>query len=290
MSNQYSMFKSPEGQARYFAEYEANLGLWPVPVRSFDVPTRFGSTYVNACGPEGGPPLVLLHGMAISSTMWYPNAGYLSEVYRVYALDTIGDLGKSVSSRPIMKPADFNLWLEDIFDRLGIGRAHIAGLSFGGFLALNMAISAPERVEKLILLSPVGLLSMRLRFYFRLAAAILLPFLSFERKQKLFLGKASEHAAPVIKQLLTPAGFRYGQYNKVFIPPVFSDEELGQIKAPTLLLLGEQEVIYEPGKALNRANSHIPRIETAVIPDAGHTLNFDQPEMVNRTILEFLNK
>src|SRR5512134_816438 len=100
MSAQPSMFRTPAGQARYFAAYEATLALWPASVESFDVPTHFGSTHVHACGPQGAPPLVLLPGQAISSTMWYPNIGALSQSYRVYAPDIIGDMGKSIRARP----------------------------------------------------------------------------------------------------------------------------------------------------------------------------------------------
>ena len=62
-----SMFRTPESQALYFAAYDATLALWPVPVKSQDVPTRFGSTHVHTCGPEDAPPLLLLPGQAISS-------------------------------------------------------------------------------------------------------------------------------------------------------------------------------------------------------------------------------
>ena len=107
------MFKTPEGQARYFAAYDATLALWPVPVESFDVPTRFGSTHIHVCGPENAPPLVLLPGQAVSSTMWYPNIAALSRAYRVYALDIIGDMGKSVRTRPITSPLDFGTRSEE---------------------------------------------------------------------------------------------------------------------------------------------------------------------------------
>ena len=90
------MFRTPEGQARYFAAYDATLALWPVPVFAFDLPTRFGSTHVNACGPEDAPPLLLLPGQAVSSTVWHPNVAELSRTWRLYALDIIGDMGKSV--------------------------------------------------------------------------------------------------------------------------------------------------------------------------------------------------
>ena len=128
MTTQPSMFKTSEGQARYFAAYDATLGLWPVPRESLDVPTRFGATHVHACGPQDAPPLVLVPGQAVSSTMWYPNIAALSRAYRVYAPDIIGDMGKSVRTRPFTKPAEFADWLNDLFDALKIERAHVAVL------------------------------------------------------------------------------------------------------------------------------------------------------------------
>ena len=86
--------------------------------------------------------------------------------------------------------------------------------------------------------------------------------------------------------MLTSTDFRYSMY----LPPVHTDEELRQIQAPTLLLLGDHEVIYNYSAALNRATNLIPHLETAVIPGAGHALSLDQPELVNARILEFLEK
>src|SRR5689334_10674415 len=143
MSAPSSMFRTPEGQARYFAAYDATLALWPVSLKSFDVPTCFGITHVHTCGPEGAPPLLLLPGQAISSTMWYPNIEALSQAHRVYALDILGDMGKSVSTRPFKQPTDFADWLNDLFDELRLAPAYVVGLSYGGFIALRLALSTP---------------------------------------------------------------------------------------------------------------------------------------------------
>ena len=287
MSTQSSMFRTPKGQARYFAAYDATLALWPVPVESVDMPTRFGSTHVHTCGPEDAPPLLLLPGQAVSSTLWYPNIGALSQAHRVYAPDIIGDMGKSVRVRPFAKPTEFADWLNDLFDELQIEKAHVAGLSYGGFIALRLALSAQERVMKLILMAPASLLPLRSRFFFRMAAILLPAFvLSPASKQKLLLGVYSPEAGPAIKQMMTTTDFRYQMY----LPPVYTDEELQQVKPPTLLLLGDHEVIYNLQAALNRALKLIPNIEAAIIPGAGHALNFDQPEMVNTCILEFLKR
>lgn len=286
MSTQPSMFKTPAGQAKYFTAYETTLSLWPVPVESFDVPTQFGPTRVNACGSPTSPPLVLVPGQAISSTMWYPNVATLSREYRIYAPDIVGDLGKSVCIKPKLSALDYGDWLRDVFTELGLNKAHLAGMSFGGFIVLRLALSAPELVDKLILMAPASLLPLRFTFFMRMVTGFLPNFiLPLESKQKLLFGHASPNGLPLLKQLLTPTDFRYN----MFLPPVYTDQELQQLNPPTLLLLGQQEVIYNIKTALKRAHL-IPNIETKIIPNAGHTLNCDQPELVNQHILTFLKQ
>ena len=74
------------------------------------------------------------------------------------------------------------------------------------------------------------------------------------------------------------------------LPTVFADDELRQIKAHTLLLIGEEEVIYNPVAAVNRATQLIQNIEAEVIPNASHGLPMEQPELVNERILGFLDQ
>jgi pimeloyl-ACP methyl ester carboxylesterase len=281
------MFRTPEGQARYFAAYDEALKLWPVPIESFDVPTRFGVTHINASGPKDAPPLILIPGQAVSSTMWYPNVEALSREYRVITIDILGDMGKSIAyqPRPFTQPTDFADWMNDLFDELQIEAAHVAGLSYGGFIALRFALSSPARVKKLIPMSPASLLSIRPIFFARMMGMLLPSFiLSTRGKQKLMLGVYTERMTPIIEQMLTTTDFQYSMY----LPPTFTDEQLKQLSVPTLLLLGNREVIYDYKAAQRRAEKLIPQIKVEVVPNAGHALSFDQPEIVNQRILEFL--
>jgi hypothetical protein len=98
MSEAPSIFKALELEKQYMGVYEAVLGLWSVPHEALDVATRFGTTHINASGPENAPAMVLLPGFGPNSTQWFPNIAALSSQFRVYALDTIGQPGKSVPS------------------------------------------------------------------------------------------------------------------------------------------------------------------------------------------------
>jgi pimeloyl-ACP methyl ester carboxylesterase len=283
-----AMFKCPEGKAEYEAAYAATLAQAEVPIESFDVSTRFGLTRVNACGPKNAPPLVLLPGYAFSSTMWYPNFNALGREHRVYALDTVGDVGKSIYLRPISNRADYAEWLKDVFAALGLERAAVAGLSFGGFLAMNFALSAPERVDKLVLLSPAAtFVALRPEFYVRSFGAVLAPVrpLIDSLAQWMTAAPIESHAKVIEQFALGLKHFRWG--NQVY-PSVFSDEELGGLKAPVLLVLGEAEVIYDPVQALARATRVLPNLSARILPAAGHAINLDQPEAVNDVMLQFL--
>ena len=97
MKKKLTIFTTSEGREKYMLAYENMFTLWPVPHESMDVDTQYGSTHINVSGPSDGRPLILLHGAGLSSTTWYRNIADLSAKFRVFAIDTIGDAGKSVA-------------------------------------------------------------------------------------------------------------------------------------------------------------------------------------------------
>ena len=72
------------------------------------------------------------------------------------------------------------------------------------------------------------------------------------------------------------------------MPPVYSDDELREVTHPALLLVGDKDVIYNPHKVLKRAKDTMPDVEVELIPNGGHTLSLDEPEVVSRRIIRFL--
>ncbi len=91
--------------------------------------------------------------------MWVRNIASLSDNYRVYAVDTISEANKSSLTRSISfrhQCRDFSAWMVDLLDGLNIACANFVGNSFGGFLTLNTAILLPQRVRKVILISPAA--------------------------------------------------------------------------------------------------------------------------------------
>jgi pimeloyl-ACP methyl ester carboxylesterase len=159
MSEKIPVFRSPEGEAQFNTAYEAILKQWPVPYEELYVPTRFGDTHVVASGSKDAAPLILLHPAGGGAVMWSRNVGAFSQQYRTYAVDTISEANKSFLTRPISfrhQRQDFADWMIDLFGGLKIESTSIVGNSFGGFVALNTVCYHPERVRKVVLISPAA--------------------------------------------------------------------------------------------------------------------------------------
>ena len=107
-----------------------------------------------------GRPVFLIHGSGPGVTAWAnwrPVIPGLSEEFRVIAPDMVGF---GYTARPIDAVYDPDYWVKhalDFLDALGIDRTHIVGNSFGGALALALAIRAPARVDRLVLMGSAGL-------------------------------------------------------------------------------------------------------------------------------------
>ncbi len=286
-----SGFRSPEGRARYVEAYDATLRLWPVAFETLRLPTRYGETHVIASGPRGAEPLLLLHAAAFSATDWLPNIASLAGRFRTYAIDILGEPGKSVQTRALRERTDACEWLLDLMDGLQVPRARMAGHSFGGWLTASLALHAPDRLSRIALLAPAATVypfsrlahasirTGRLQWVLpsRLVTAVTLRtmFVHPDRVSRTFV----KQFAIGVKTFRFPAG-------GVF-PSAFSDEELRRLRVPTLLLVADGEMIYPPQKALERARQLIPELESETIRSAGHALNFDQAEWINTSLLEF---
>ena len=248
--------------------------------------TSYGQTFVRISGPGDGYPLVLLHAAGLSSTAWFAYIAGLSARHRVYAVDVISDAGKSVADRLLVKREEYALWLKEVFDGLNIDRCHLLGHSYGGWLTLNMARAYPERLQKIVLLAPAASfrpLSLLTRLFFYLVQFKIGPPARSVLNTMAAKGTVLEEPFIQLMEEVT----RYCT-SAIMFPTVFTDDELKQIDLPVLLLIGAKEKIYDPRKAMERAQRCLPDLTAEIIPEAGHLLIMDQPEFINTRILKFL--
>jgi pimeloyl-ACP methyl ester carboxylesterase len=286
-------FKSDESRARYLAAYDAVLAAWPVPSEEIDLPTPLGTTHVIASGRPEAPPLVLLPSFAGTATVWRLNVEALSQRFRTYAVDVIGQPGKSLAVRRPRDRHDYAGWLVDLLDGLKVERAAFAGCSFGAFLALNQAALTPERVERAIAIDPVGVFASQ---YWRLfyAMRIRRPLLRLARR--LTGARRAASMADLVRRpprdslWAAQMAVTMAESPEVAVinPPVLTRAELRGIRPPVLLLIGADETLYDPAQTLALARSRIPGLAGAVIPAADHIAAMAQPDDVNARILAFL--
>jgi len=292
-ATQFHAFRSDEGRARYLAAYDAVLREWPVSFEELDLPTRFGTTHVIASGPRDAPPLVLLPSLAASATLWRPNVAALGEHYRVYAVDVIGQTGKSVQTRKLGDRSGMAGWLSDVLDALEVPRASIVGASYGGFIAMNQASRTPERVDRVVLIGPAGVfVGVSLKILFRGVMRAIWRKLFAPNRPRDIAELLGPHAR------FGPEDARWRELMAITmtvsaIPDtlwnlVLDDAELAAIKTPTLLLIGEHEQLYAPA-TLALAQRRMPGLAGAIVPDAHHLAALAQPGDVNGRILEFLS-
>jgi pimeloyl-ACP methyl ester carboxylesterase len=287
-----SAFKTPEGEAVFLAAYDAEMKLWPVSYEEIDIPTQFGMTHVIASGPKDAPPLALLHGYWATSTMWAPNIADFSKDYRVYALDVMGQPSKSIPTEPVRNADDYAVWLAETLDGLHLDRICLVGQSYGAWLALNFAMAAPDRVQKLVLLSPGGgFVPMTRQFSLRGIVMVWFPTRVVVNWFFRWLGITGPDARSVPE--LTYLGlkhFRVPIETLRVTPVMFPDDRLRAMRVPTLLLIGDHEVICDPATALARARRLFSDVQGELVPGCRHDMCFSQYRIVDTRVLDFLKK
>jgi pimeloyl-ACP methyl ester carboxylesterase len=237
------------------------------------------------------PPLVLLHPMGVGGFVWSSIIGALSEQWRTYALDTIGDVGKSELADPDRYPKrgrDYSAWLDDLFAGLDIRRADVVAGSMGGWIAMNHAICRPDRLRHLVLLGPMGLAP------WRSTLSVLGPFLSQRLRptaakldkiitRSLGEGESVNRAFRPWMRIMGYTKARVGQ------PFHLSARKLRRITTPTLVFLGGKDgLVGDVAPVERRAQRYIAGCEIEVLPNAGHVMSVDEPNFVGRRIVKFL--
>lgn len=273
----------------YFEAYNESLKLWDVNFEELYIPTTYGVAHVIVSGKSNKESVVLLHGMNASSTMWYPNIKSLSDNYRVFAIDFILEPGKSCIQKDIDDIETIIDWYNEIFYALDLNNFNLIGASRGGWLATNLTLNNPEKIKKLVLLSPAQTFTW-IKPSSDLLKNIIYVFSSKEKRVNQTLEAMSNNPNNIsdtyIKQYKIGTG--KDTLNKLMLKmKPFSRNELKNLKLPTLVLIGDNDAINNE-KTIELAKT-LPKGQGEIITNAGHFLSIDQADAINTKILEFLN-
>ncbi|NQW22810.1 MAG: alpha/beta fold hydrolase [SAR202 cluster bacterium] len=248
-----------------------------------------------------GYPIVWGHEFAGDITSWEPQVNFFARRYQVITYCHRGYPPSGVPDDPTAYSQDHQV--EDLYRllrHLGIDQAYIGGLSMGGTVTISFAIAHPEMCRALIVASAGAGSTDRERLvasWQALSESMLSEGMEqfadgyargaervqFLRKDP--VGWAKFHAGLASHSAQGSAlTFRGVQMKR---PTIYQLEEgLKKIKAPTLVLIGDEDgPCVEPAVFMKR---NIPSCGLAVFPQSGHTINLEEPDLFNRTVLDFL--
>jgi pimeloyl-ACP methyl ester carboxylesterase len=238
-----------------------------------------------------GEPVVFVHAATGSSRVWeYQRPVFAKRGYRVITYDRRG-YGRSVADASGPQPGTGADDLNALIDYLKIDRFHLVSTAAGGFVAWDYALSFSKRLRSLVVANSIGGVQdpeyqaamQRLRTPDFLAMSPdmreLGPAYRVSNPAGADRWRELERTARPTSAQPPPQTFR----NKVTFAL------LETISVPTLLLTGDADM-YAPPPIMRMFAAHVKGSKAVVIPEAGHSGYWEQPEFFNRTVLEFISR
>jgi len=244
-----------------------------------------------------GEPIVFSHGLLWNTALFAPQMAALRDRYRCIAYDHRGQGQSADDARRVI---DVDLLTGDavaLIDALGLGRVHFCGLSMGGFVGMRLGVRHPQRLRSLMLCEtsaePEPAENVPKYKRMNMAARWLGPRVVVPKVMPILFGKTSlgdparaDDRREWLAQLNKNRRSVWRAVNGVLLrEPVVAD--LPKISAPTLVIVGDEDVATVPAKA-ERIAAGIPGARLVVIPKAGHSSTVEQPAAVTAAIERFL--
>jgi len=239
-----------------------------------------------------GPPLVLVHGAAADCRMWQPQLAALADAFTVVAWDEPG-AGRSSDVPADFALADYADCLAALIDALDLAPAHVAGLSWGGTVALELYRRRPELVATLLLVDTyAGWKGSLPEQEVRARVEELRNTLAAADHQfdpalpGLFAGDPPAEFVPLLQAM--DADVRPASMRTALLVMAETDQRdlLPRVAVPTLLIWGERDG-RSPLTVARQFEDAIPAAKLVVIGGAGHVSNLEQPERFNAAVREF---
>jgi len=215
--------------------------------------------------------------------------------YLVYAPDIIGHPGKSEQRVLTSNSLEYGEWASDVIASLGFEKIICMGESFGGGVLAKLMCISPEKISKAILLLPAGIYNASKS---RLILTMGIPMFMYivTKKEKWFektFSPMTTSGEPIDNETLEMirTSFHHVKVNPN-MPSSIEREDLAHYQAPTLLIAGENDVLFPGEKVIARAKEIIPNVETHILQNCGH-LYFSSDKRrkyIERIVNDFLLK
>jgi pimeloyl-ACP methyl ester carboxylesterase len=263
-----SLYKSAAGQKLVMELYDRTLAKWPVPHQTFNINTRHGDTFIIVSGPESARPLILLHGSCSNALSWMGDIRKYARHVRVFAVDIIGEPGRSAAASPDINGTAYGEWMEDLLNSLNIDKTMMVGMSYGGWTALKFATYKPDRVDKLALIAPGGIIPIKTSFSIRDRLLLSMGEWGAKKNNRILFGNQPVPAEVLDYMDLVMTNIKSRNAKM----PVFNDNELKRLNMPALLLGGLKDPVQNINKVMLRLKKLLPHLTANIYPEGGHVL------------------
>jgi 3-oxoadipate enol-lactonase len=246
-------------------------------------------------GKEKAPVVMLSHSLACSMLMWRPQLDLLEPHFRVVRYDTRGHGGSDAPPPPyaLQQLVDDAI---GILDTLGCDRVHWVGLSMGGMIGQGLALSHPERIDRLVLADTAAIIPDDAQpiWQERIDAVLKegLQVVADSTLERWFTPNFLKQRSPVIDQirqqiLATPVSGYIGCSEAIRRLNYLT--RLPAIQAATLIMVGADDP-GTPVAAAEAMHAQIKDSQLVVIPDAAHLSNIEQAQTFNDNLIQFLQQ
>ncbi len=226
-------------------------------------------------GPVDAPPMIHVHGFAISGSYLMPTAELLTDTFRVYVPDLPG-FGRSPKTKQDLGIEDLGTAVNHFMDAMGIEQAVVVGNSLGCAIIAELIYEAPEKVSKAIMVGLAGG--------------------AHNRPLVKALGQMARDGLVEPPQLMTVAApdyLRFGMIRamKLFIQmtkfPAY--ERVMSMPVPVMAVIGSEDPLRPPWKRISRAMADLPPGVTIVLfQGAAHAINFTHPRELSHAIRQYV--
>ncbi|HEU5285420.1 MAG TPA: alpha/beta fold hydrolase [Sphingomicrobium sp.] len=244
---------------------------------------------VDESGSGDALPILFLHGVGSDKSVWAPQLDHFGGQRRAVALDYPG-YGESDPAAPGTTRDDFAGAILAAMDALGIGQAHVCGLSLGGVVAIAIHHAAPERCASLVLADTFAVHPDGKAIYERsVAASASMHELAAARTPVLLAPGASEDLHRQVRETMAridPETFRIGA-EAVWLAD--QRDRAMKIGVPTLVLAGAEDTVTPPELSHDLADM-IPDAELHTLAGAGHLPNVERPSDFNDAVDAFIRR
>jgi len=279
-----SLYRSDAGERRVKEWCRDRLAAWPVPYRTETLTTSLGETHLLYAG-EGDTVCVYLPGTNFNSATSLGLLGHLADRCRVVAVDLPGQPGLSSSTRPRPETEGYAAWFGEVLARVREepvgGRLVVAGHSRGAAVAL----SGPTDVDSLVLLSPAGLVDVRVSLPVLRTAVpwVLRPSPARSTALLRLMSGPAARPDPALTEWLTLVA---RDSRTTGAPGALPDEVVSRWTGrPVRVLVGEHDCFFPPAR-VGRAATERLGSPVEVLPGLGHLAVEEDPELVAGLVLE----